>query len=240
MIKKISIVAMAMVMVVAVQASYACDSAKNASATNATGCTSKQVTEAKAAGASCTASATAASAHCSASKVAKNASAKSCTAEQTAACAKNAGFKQASAQYLCGASRANFAKLAPFGFMETADPAEVHVSVQPTEDGFALVFTGVNDSNVDQAMMLANQSVAALSKPAACEMTRASMVKSAGGCEMTEACLTALANCSVTMVEVQGGAKAVIAASNTDQIQKLHGILATVGASKAPVVSDSE
>ena len=239
MIKKIAAVALATVMVVAAQATYACDSAKTASATEGASCSSKVVKQASASGCCAKGAAKTASAANCAKGVAKTASAQSCTPAEAAACGSKKGFSNASAQYLCTQGRSEFAKLAPFGFMNDAKCTEVNVAVEQTSDGFALVFTGVNEGNVEQAMNLASQSMEALGKPAACEYTRASMVKAAGGCETTEACLTALANCNVTVIEIAGGAKTVISTDKADKVKELHGMLATAGVAPK-VAGDSE
>jgi hypothetical protein len=133
----------------------------------------------------------------------------------------------AKCEYLCDTGKASFAKMAPFAFMNEAK--DVAVGVEPTESGFAFVFAGENEATVEKAVALANKSKDMMAKPAACSATRSAMAQKAGGCETTEACLTALADCEITVVKTDTGARTVIAGADEKKVAQLHGFLATTG-----------
>ncbi|NNF05467.1 MAG: hypothetical protein HKN21_01780 [Candidatus Eisenbacteria bacterium] len=180
---------------------------------------------------------------------AKTASAKSCDASAKMASAKSAGYCTSSALAACtsGAKMANagtctstaskMANMPAFDFVKKAQENDVAVGVQATDNGFAFVFAGGTEASIKSAKMVANKSVAQMSKPAACSYTRDAMAKKAGGCEATAACLSALADANIEMVETDNGAVATISHKEAEKVKALHEMLKSFASAEEAAAS---
>jgi hypothetical protein len=145
-----------------------------------------------------------------------------CTDSALSACASKAKLADTG----CCASTANkMANLAPFKFVNTAKEQDVAVGVQTTETGFAFVFAGGTEVTIASAKKLATESVASLNKPAGCSSTRGEMAKASSGCSTTQACLSALADAKIEVVETDNGALTTISSDDEAKIQQLHEFL---------------
>jgi hypothetical protein len=124
-----------------------------------------------------------------------------------------------------------------FAFVKEAGHCtdKVKLNVQKTDSGFAFVFAAADPADVAQAKQLAQMSLSTMGKPAACSTTRASMAES--GCEVTKACLNALADAEIVVVDTENGAMTLVQSKNETKVQELHGFLATL--MPAPVESES-
>lgn len=179
----------------------------------------------------------------------KTASAKSCDASAKMASAKSAGYCTSSALAACtsGAKMANsgtctstaskMANMPAFDFVKKAQENDVAVGVQSTENGFAFVFAGGTEASIKSAKMVATKSVAQMSKPAACSYTRDAMAKKAGGCEATAACLSALADANIEMVETDNGAVATISHKEAEKVKALHEMLKSFASAEEAAAS---
>ena len=201
-------------------------------------CSSKASTEMASAKSSCSAKKAnaemaSAKSSCSAKKAgAEMASAKSsCSAKKAGAemASAGAGYCTDSALKACSggsgacvATASKMAGLAPFEFVNTAKEKSVAVGVQSLDNGFAFVFAGGTEATIVSAKELATVSAASLGKPAACSYTRDTMVKAAGNCSSTEACLKALANAKIEVVETENGALAKVSSEDEAKIAELH------------------
>lgn len=194
------------------------------------------------AGEGCSKSASAGSS-CSTSKTAvKMASAGDACATKSASsgCAwsKQAMASGSDCQKVCAGAISSMASLEPFKFLKDVKADHVNLSVETTEDGFAFVFAGVQDGDAAVAKQAAAQSLEFINKPAHCDKTRGAMAEKSGGCDYTQACLSALADAEVKMVETETGAKTMVYSKDQEKVKQLHAFLQSLApAAETPAKS---
>jgi hypothetical protein len=193
-----------------VGAAYACDHAKDASASKGS---------------------------CTKSAAVQTASAHSCTAAEKAACeakmAKMTPAEKAASEARCQKMAAAHADCEYCQMVAewVKNQDKVTVTTVENENGVTLVFAAVNPQDVEAAQQVASKAYALFNAPAHCSFTRSEMAKE--DCIHCKEAVGAFANASVTLKDTENGATAQVEAKDKEQVAKLRTFFENLEATKS-------